>query len=232
MKTKGELIKEWCKDLIKYGYDNGEDWKYIIREVKKKAKIKGIKKSKKLPVFLTSDDIKVILPTSYNLQKSRNTIKKGLIVETLIKTGLRNSEICKLRIENIDFNTGIFKVVGGKGDKDRLGLMPNSLLYKLKIYLMGRLSGFLFINERGKPYSTRSIQYIIKEIKEITGIKKDITPHTLRHTFASILINEGVDIRKIQRLLGHESINTTQLYTHILLNDMKEEVLSITDKIN
>ena len=229
---KVDLIKRWAKELRKNGWDNGKDWKYITREVRKAAEIKVGRTPKRLPEFLTMDEVKIILNAAYNLQKSRNTIKKGLILETLLKSGVRNAELCALRVENIDFNTGVFKVVEGKGKKDRFGLMPNSLIHKLKIYLQDRNSGFLFLNEQSNAFSTRSIQYIVKEIREVTGVQKIITPHTLRHTFASILINEGIDIRKIQRLLGHEDISTTQLYTHVLLNDMKEEVLQITDKWN
>jgi len=229
---KQDLIKNWTRDLRKNGFDNSTDWKYIIREVRKAAEIKVGRKPKKLPEFLTMDEVRDILSVSYNLQHSRNTTKKGLIIETLLKSGLRNSELCNLRVENIDFKTGVFKVVEGKGKKDRFALMPVSLLNKLKIYLSGRESGYLFLNEHSKPFSTRTLQYIVKEIREKAAINKQITPHTLRHTFASVLINEGIDIRKIQRLLGHEDISTTQLYTHVLLNDMKDEVLQITDKIN
>lgn len=229
---KQELIKRWARDLRKNGFDNSTDWKYIIREVRKESEIKVGRKPKKLPVFLTKEEVEEILKLSYNLQHSRNTEKKGLIIETLLKSGVRNAELCSLRIENIDFRTGVGKVVEGKGKKDRFFLIPNSLITKLKIYLNGRSSGYLFLNEHSKPFSTRTIQYIVKEIREKANINKAITPHTLRHTFASILINEGIDIRKIQRLLGHEDISTTQLYTHVLLNDMKEEVLQITDRIN
>jgi len=229
---KQKLIKNWSKELRRNGFDNGADWKYIIREVRKGVGIKVGRKPKKLPEFLTMEEVKNLLSICYNLQNSRNSIKKGLIIETLLKTGIRNAELCNLRIDNIDFRTGVFKVVEGKGKKDRFALMPSSLLNKLKIYLNGREKGYLFLNEHSKPFSTRTMQYIVKEVRENAKINKQITPHTLRHTFASILINEGIDIRKIQRLLGHEDISTTQIYTHILLNDMKEEVLEITDKIN
>lgn len=168
---KQDLITKWVKDLRKGGYDNSTDWKYIIREVRKKAQIKVGRKPKKLPVFLTWDEIKVILNTAYNLQKSRNSIKKGLIAETLVKSGVRNAELCNLRVENIDFNTGVGRVVEGKGKKDRYFLIPNSLLQKLKIYLQGRESGYLFLNERANPFSTRSIQYIIQEIRKMDKLK-------------------------------------------------------------
>jgi len=231
MKTKEEIINTWTKDVKANGYDNPKDWKYIIKRVRKRSGIKGFARTKKLPEFLTLDEVTLILNTAYTLQTRKKNLKRGLIVETLLKTGLRNAELCALRVENIDFNTGVFKVVEGKGNKDRMGLMPKSLLHKLLIYLDGRKMGYLFINERGVEFSTRSIQYIMEDIRKETNLNKHITPHSLRHTFATILINEGIDIRKIQKLLGHSDISTTQLYTHVLLTDMKEEVQRITNNI-
>lgn len=230
--TKDEIIKKISKEIRKAGFDNSEDWKYIIKHVRKNLKIKSNRKPKKLPEFLTIEEVKLILNTAYNLQNSRGSLKKGLIIETLIKSGVRNSEGCNLRVENIDFQTGVFKVVEGKGKKDRLGVMPPSLLNKLKMYLNGRTSGFVFLNERGNQFSTRSLQYMIKEIREETGINKEITPHTLRHTFATILKQSGLELRDIQKLLGHSNINTTTIYEHMDVLDKKEEILAITENLN
>lgn len=221
-----------AKEIRKAGYDNPADWKYIIKHVRKELAIKSNRKPKKLPEFLTIDEVTIILNTAYNLQNKRGTLKKGLIVETLIKSGMRNAECCSIRVENIDFRTGVFKVVEGKGMKDRLGVMPPSLLNKLKIYLNERAAGFLFINERGNQYSTRSLQYMLKEIRQETGINKEVTPHTLRHTFATILKQAGLDLRDIQKLLGHSDISTTTIYEHMDILDKKDEILQITDRLN
>lgn len=232
---KEQLITRWQKDIVKGGFDNYKDWRYITKKVRVGLGIKYVRRIKRIPEFLIYEEIKILLKTAYNLQvvkSHKSGMMKGLILETILKSGVRNSELCNLRVENLDFINNIFKVVQGKGSKDRMGFMPSSIMSKLQLYLEGRESGFLFINERGRQFRPRSIQLIMKEIKKLSKINKDITPHSLRHTFATILINEGVDIAKIQRLLGHEDIKTTQIYTHVLMNDMKEEVLKVTDKMN
>jgi integrase/recombinase XerD len=232
MKTKEDIIKTISKEIKKNGYDTPQDWKYIIKHVRKNLNIKSNRKAKSLPVFLTITEVTTILKTAYNLQNSRQSHKKGLIVETLIKTGARNAELCNLRVENIDFQTGLFKIIMGKGSKDRFGVMPPSIINKLSVYLNGRKTGFLFINERGNKFSTRSMQLILQEIRKQTEINKEITPHTLRHTFATILKQSGIELRDIQKLLGHEDISTTTIYEHMDILGRKDEILEITERLN
>jgi len=228
-----KFAKQLAREFRKEGYDNPIDYKEILRELRVvMPEIKGRKKSKKLPEFLTLEEARAFIKEAYNLQNTENGFKKGLIAETFVKTGMRNFELGKLRVENIDFDTNIFKIVEGKGSKDRFGIMPSSLLRTFRLHLKGRTSGFLFLNNRGNPYSTRSIQYIIKEVKIKAGIQKEITPHSLRHTFATILKEAGVDIRDIQKLLGHENIATTTIYEHMVISDKKDEILQIMSNIN
>lgn len=225
-----KFAKKLAREFRKLGYDNHSDYIEILRELRKEMpEIKNKKKSQKLAEFLTIDEVREFLSTAYNLRTK--DFQKGLIGETFIKTGIRNAELCNLRIENIDFKTQIFKIIQGKGKKDRLGIMPSSLLRTIIIFLQGRKSGFLFLNNRGKPFSTRSIQYIISEIKTKSNINKDIHPHSLRHTFATILKESGVEIRDIQKLLGHSNIQTTTIYEHMVITDKKDEILKITEHI-
>lgn len=233
--TKNDFINKVVKDMRIAGYDNYSDWQYITRRIREKLEIKTEKKSKKLPTVLSDYEIDLILDTGYILQASKNNRKDkpkiGLIIETMFKTGLRNFELCKLRIENIDFQKGIFKIVQGKGSKDRYGVMAKSLIRKLVDYIGTRKSGYVFLTNRGDKYSTRSMQLMVEEVKEKAGIFKEFTPHTFRHTFATILLREGRDIREIQQLLGHSNIETTTIYTHIELERLAEPVKKIMDRI-
>jgi integrase/recombinase XerD len=229
------FAKQLARDFRKNGYDNPKDYKEILRNLRKEMpEVINKSKGRKLPEFLTMEEVGLILNTAYSLRRNAEdeyNLKKGLITETYIKTGLRNSELCNLRIEDIDFNTCIFKVRLGKGNKDRLGIMPKGLLSTFaRDLLKGRKSGYLFLNNRGNPFSTRSIQYIIQEIKEKSGITKKIHPHSLRHTFATILKESGVELRDIQKLLGHTNIETTTIYEHMSITDKREEILQITDR--
>ncbi len=110
--------------------------------------------------------------------------------------------------------------------------MPRSLLSTFyRDLIRGRKSGYLFLNNRGNQYSSRSVQYIIKEVKEKAGITKKIHPHSLRHSFATILKEAGIELRDIQKLLGHTNIETTTIYEHMSITDKREEILQIMDRI-
>lgn len=221
---KAQVIKEIVRLYKRNGFDNKKDWLYINKIARNKLDLKGFRAEKKLPVYLTLEEVRTLLNVAYGLQNENQTKIRGLILETLVKTGLRNFELCNLRIENIDFKTGIFKIIKGKGSKDRMGIIPNSLLKLLDFYIGQRKSGFLFISARGTEFTTRRIQQIVKQIREIAEIQKDITPHTLRHSYATLLLEWGVDIRKIQELLGHENLETTQIYTFVDVKKLQPEV--------
>ena len=217
--SKNQVIDKIKKIFVSNGFDNKNDWRYIQKEVRKKLNLKDFKTAKKLPTFLTIEEVRQLLETAFQLKN-----KNALIFETIVKTGLRNAELCSLRLEDIDFQTGIFKVVEGKGKKDRYGIIPNSLLRQLIIYKQNKENGYLFISQKKGKYSTRQIQRIIKDIALKTGIKKEISPHTLRHSYATLLIEWGVDTRKIQELLGHANLETTQIYTHLNIRQLTNEV--------
>ena len=131
----------------------------------------------------------------------------------LYSTGLRVSELVNLKIDHLNFNDGTGWVRKGKGNKDRLFSISAALCSELKDYLDVREHEYVF--SKNKPLTTRNIQKIIKLTSGLAEIRKKVTPHTLRHSFATHLLENGTDIRLIQSLLGHSNLNTTQIYTHI-----------------
>ena len=156
-------------------------------------------------------------------------VRDQAILELLYSSGMRVSEICNVNIQDIDMNSRIIRVFG-KGKKERL--VPYSEICKkciidysrnLRPELLSKnkeRTNALFLNFRGERLTPRGFQYILKQITSKTGVDLDLHPHTLRHTFATHLLEGGADLRTIQELLGHESISTTQVYTHITTESM------------
>ena len=194
-----------------------------------------IKEPKKLPCVLTITDIKVIFKTVYQirnrfLSKESYTYKAIVrdiaVLELLFATGIRVSELCNLRYNNIRSNFSSIIIIG-KGDKERivqicnketkLALQEYYKLFKLDILQ----NGFFFNNRLNNAISDQSVRLMIRKYTQISGLNKNITPHTFRHTFATLLLEEGVDLIYIQHLLGHSSIMTTQIYTHV--NQVKQK---------
>ncbi|MDD5474207.1 MAG: tyrosine-type recombinase/integrase [Candidatus Methanoperedens sp.] len=179
--------------------------------------IKTPKASKKLPVVLNRAEIKELLDNTKNL-------KHRLLIELLYSTGLRLSECINLKYSDLDINDGIGWVRMGKGAKDRIfiisDIFKNDLIgYTEKTGADGK--GFIF-SVNGRKMSPRSIQHAIKVSVERAGIEKDVHVHTLRHSFATHLLENGVDIRKIQKLLGHSNLQTTQIYTQVSSEEIKK----------
>lgn len=189
-----------------------------------------------LPKSMSLDEVRQILDVLYSeeifLSKKRKTfryaalIRDIAIVEVLFGTGIRVSELCNLKTADFDLNNGHI-VVNGKGSKERIiqicneeSLSINRNYFKLFEKQIAE-SGYFFINRLKKPISEQSVRFMIKRYSKRAGIDKAITPHTFRHTFATLLLEENVDIKYIQHLLGHSSIVTTQIYTHV--NRKKQE---------
>lgn len=189
--------------------------KFFYKEILNKefSKVKMPKKDKALPEVLTKDEIRLIIDSADN-EKSR------LIISLLYSSGLRVSELVNLKVSDINLQENTGWVRKGKGSKDRLFSLSQNLISDIKKYLEGREYEYVFSKE--KPLTTRNIQKIIFGVKKRAGINKKVTPHTLRHSFATHLLESGVDIRMIQSLLGHSSLNTTQLYTHISSDQIKK----------
>ena len=178
------------------------------------AGIKRPKNEKKLPVVLTKGEID-------NLINSTETKKSKLIIQLLYSSGLRVSEIVNLKPSDLDFNENIGWVRSGKGKKDRMFILSKKISKKLENFSK-RFSDWNYIFSKEKPLTTRNIQKIVQKTTEKAGIEKSVHPHTLRHSFATHLLENGVDIRKIQVLLGHASLTTTQIYAHVSSKELKK----------
>lgn len=179
------------------------------------------KRERKLPDFLTIDEIQKILDV-IDLSKPEGTRNKA-IIETLYSCGLRVSEATGLLISQIYPENEVIRVTG-KGNKERLIPIGSEALKYIRIYIDNVRShqkvakGYedvLFLNRRGKALSRVMIFLIIKELSELAGLNKNISPHTFRHSFATHLVEAGADLRAVQQMLGHESITTTEIYTHL-----------------
>jgi integrase/recombinase XerD len=179
--------------------------------------IKRPKKEKKIPTVLTKEEVKILI-NSIVSKKSR------LMVSFMYACGFRVSELVNLKVKDLNFEEKIGNVRQGKGKKDRVFNIPEFILEDLKNQVerqKEKKEEYLFTGLKGK-LSERNLQKIISLAAKHAGIKKDVHCHTLRHSFATHLLENGTDIRKIQELLGHADLSTTQIYTHISREELKK----------
>ena len=192
--------------------------------------IEAPKLVRKLPETLSIQEIEIIID-AIDLD-SKEGIRNKAILETLYSCGLRVSELVNLKVQNLFLDIGFIKVLG-KGMKERLvpigtkaaeciSLYMNE--YRKSINISEGFEGYLFINRRGKNLTRNMIFIIVKDLVKKAGLNKNISPHTFRHSFATHLIEGGADLRAVQEMLGHESITTTEIYTHLNKNYLKEVV--------
>jgi integrase/recombinase XerD len=179
------------------------------------------KTNRKIPEVLHLHEIEAILSAIDH--STEEGIRNRAIIETLYSCGLRVSELTDLQISQCFFKEGFVKITG-KGDKTRLVPIGQEAIKYIKLYMdnvrchLNIVSGqddFVFLNRRGKKISRVMIFIIIKDLKELAGINKNVSPHTFRHSFATHLIEGGADLRAVQDMLGHASITTTEIYTHL-----------------
>ena len=185
------------------------------------ALLEGPKLGRKLPDTLDYTEI-IKMFDAIDLSSPEGARNRAML-ETLYSSGLRVSELVELRLTNIYFDIGFLRVVG-KGNKERLVPVGRDAMKYLKIYIeevrvhFPKQKGFesyAFLNRRGRKISRVMVFLIIKGLAEKVGLKKSISPHTFRHSFATHLIEGGADLRAVQEMLGHESITTTEIYTHL-----------------
>lgn len=187
------------------------------------------KRYKKLPVFLDVERMVKLIesPSTNDLYGLRDVA----ILETLYSTGIRVSELVGLDIDNIDFISGVIKV-RGKGKKERLAPIGDQAMWAIRQYInkrdlkFGQEKKSLFLNKNGTRLSDRSVRRLIEKYIRNLSIKEHISPHSLRHSFATHLLDRGADLRSVQELLGHANISTTQIYTHVSTERLK----SVYDK--
>jgi integrase/recombinase XerD len=202
----------------------------------RKMKI-NIHEPQKLPRIMDINEVNKILMTAYNknnLNKNKNlfsfheSIRNTAVIELLYSTGARVSEIANLKLENINLSSGVITILG-KGNKERVIQICNKeVLLLLKKYFsqfkskIENSGGFFLVNRLGNKISDQSIRGIVKKLTDESKIQKHITPHVFRHTVATLLLENDVDIKYIQSILGHSSIMTTQIYTHVNCEKQKQ----------
>ena len=207
---------------------------YLLIEEKIKINptelIESPKLDKKLPDTLNIEDIEKIL-LSIELD-SFEGVRNRAIIETLYSCGLRVSELINLSYQNLYLDIGFIKVIG-KASKERLVPIGSAAIKYIKIYsdqhrknikIISGTEGFLFLNRRGSKISRNMIFIIIQKISKKINLEKKISPHTFRHSFATHMIEGGADLRAVQEMLGHESITTTEIYTHLNKEYLREVV--------
>ena len=193
--------------------------------------IEGPKIGHKLPDFLTVEEINTLL-AGIDLSQPEGQRNKAML-ETLYSCGLRVSELVGLKISQTYADVGFVKITG-KGNKERIVPIGNSALKQIGMYLEGYRNhlevqpgneDFLFLNRRGRKLTRVMVFTIIKNLAATTGIRTTISPHTFRHSFATHLIEGGADLRAVQEMLGHSSITTTEIYTHLDRDYLRSAIL-------
>jgi integrase/recombinase XerD len=209
-------------------------FKYLLLEdiikVNPTELLESPKSSRKLPDTLSIEEVNTLIG-SIDVSTPEGTRNKA-IIETMYSCGLRVSELTTLKLSNIYADVGFIRVIG-KGNKERLIPIGTSALKYIEIYKENirvhilpqkNQDDILFLNRRGGMLSRVMIFYIIKELTAKAGIAKNVHPHTLRHSFATHLVEGGADLRAVQEMLGHESITTTEIYTHLDREFLRETI--------
>ena len=229
--VKVEDIRKYLKVLYDKKYQNTSIsrkisslksfYKYLEAENKIKTNplllISNPKKEKHLPSFLNYSDLEKLLSTP-NL-KTKEGQRDALIMEMLYSTGIRVSELVNIKLKDINKNEKTI-IILGKGNKERYVYYGSKCAKLLNLYLnegrkMFLENDYLFVNKHGNKINDRIIRMIIEKNTKLTNIKVHVTPHTLRHTYATHMLNEGADLKSVGDLLGHENLSTTQIYTHV-----------------
>lgn len=208
-----------------FGYLNKRD----ILEIDPTETISLRNSEKKLPEFFYRNELKKVFDS---LQGNKPlTLRNKAMFELFYATGMRVSELANLKLDQIDFDLKLI-LVHGKGNKDRYVAFTNQAKVALKNYLdrgRGQLleksedKGYVFLNNRGKKLTSRGIEYVMQKVFTDAGVGGRVHPHMLRHSFATELINNGADLRSVQELLGHESLSTTQIYTHVSMQHLQND---------
>jgi site-specific recombinase XerD len=224
-------------ELLSYGYKKSSVarklssiksfFRYLVRNKlinsNPAISIKTPKAGKPIPSFLSEDEMERLFNSIPN--KTDLDIRNRAILEILYGTGIRASELTNLDLSNIDINERLIRVFG-KGKKERILPLGKKAFEWIKKYInevRGYEEGALFLSKSGKRFGQRDLQRIVKRFITNVATLHQMSPHTLRHTFATHLLNRGANLRAVQELLGHESLSTTQIYTHMSIEKLKEE---------
>lgn len=223
-KYKQKTIKRKIAS-IKAFYSYLEEEELVEQNPFRKIKVK-FKETIILPRIIPREEIEQLLNYIYASLSSlsriqyKHSLRDAAVIEVFFATGARVYEISNIRAENINLNSGLIRIMG-KGGKERYIQISNTAVLDIlrKYYAENepeiKKSGYFFINNRGKRYTEQSIRLMLKKYTLKAGIQRKITPHMFRHSFATYLIEEGVDVSCVQQILGHSSIKTTQIYIHV-----------------
>lgn len=195
-------------NAIKFYYRN-------VRKDNQKIEIQSSKTPKSLPTVLSRSEVNRVLESTRNA-------KHKLLLALAYGAGLRVSEVVSLQVQDLDLEELTVHIKQAKGQKDRISVMPESLIDSLKNLVAGKAGNdFVFASERGGKLTTRTAQKVFENSLRDSGVKKDATFHSLRHSFATHLLENGTDVRYVQELLGHSNIRTTQVYTQVTNPQLK-----------
>jgi len=206
-------------------------YRYLLRQNRiardPTLEVSSPKLPRNLPKSLSEEDVELLLNAPE--AKTPLGLRDRTMLEVLYASGLRVSELVGLTLAQVSLNEGVVRVIG-KGSKERLIPLGEEALDWLKRYsiearpllLDGRMSDALFVTQRGEPMTRQMFWYLIKKHAQQGGLHKPLSPHTLRHAFATHLLNHGADLRVVQMLLGHSDISTTQIYTHVARERLKQ----------
>lgn len=187
--------------------------------------ISSPKLEKHLPLFMTENEVTKLVESPQSEEPSG--LRDRAILETFYSTGIRISELVGLNLENIDFFSAVVKVMG-KGRKERMVPIGDEALRAIRDYIEHRKkeTQVVFLNKNGRRITTRGVRLVLDKYIQRSSLRENISPHTLRHSFATHLLNRGADLRSVQELLGHANLSTTQIYTHLTTEKLK----SVYDK--
>lgn len=190
---------------------------YFEKNLRRKffINIPRVKKTKKLPHVLTTSEVKKILSPVQN-------VKHKLMLATIYSAGLRVSELPRVKVKDLDLESRLIRIRQGKGGKDRMSIISEDLSEVLKKYIKNKKSDdYIFESNRGGKLTERTVQKVFADALKKSGVKKQASCHSLRHSFATHLLENGTDIRYIQELLGHKRLETTQIYTKVANDNFK-----------
>jgi integrase/recombinase XerC len=212
---KISALRAFYRYMRKHGYSNADPM----------SGVRLPKKPRRLPVFVTEESLDRLLD-DYKFGDNFSGVRDRTIVEFLYLTGMRRSELISLRDEDVDLSSGQVKVMGKRG-KQRLIPLTSSFIKSLRLYLEARrheglAGGWLFVTDRGNKMYDKSVYNIVRRYLSMVTTVEKRSPHVLRHTFATQMLNHGADLNSIKELLGHASLSATQVYTHNTFEKLKK----------
>jgi integrase/recombinase XerD len=200
-----------------------QQFRYVTKQVRVNVGLQVPKLNQTLPNYLTAAEVHFLL------DKAKERPEDALLMEFLIFTGLRVAEAANLLVSDVHFTEHVLKVSQGKGSKDRYVPITTNLQSKLLLYLNGRKTGYLFCKSNQTRYTTRALQYRVTYWLIACNFNKELSTHSLRHTFGCLALAKLKDIKQVSVLMGHSSVKTTEIYAKIMLPGLVDDFLRLMD---